>query len=506
MHRIILCIAGGLALLAGCALPVPGSPLSTAGAPAAPVQASPRPGASSAATPVPNLPGEAASALATSTTVPAAAPLLPGQGSPLGKLAFVQGGAIWAMDLPAGRPQRATGGPADQGPRWSASGDWLAYQRGQDELWAVSAVTGLAHQLQGCQSTPRSWAWSPVSDRLACITTAGGLATMNADGTGRTTPGTPASDQLGSGGGRLAWSPDGKWLAFAPVEKIGSGQPSRLAASLWRIAADGSGAIELANAGKPSDHGFIVAGWSPDGSRVLYWTDPVFSASILADGVPLFSVPANGGPPAQLGPSGAPWAVPSDGGMLVHPDWLAVGPPASGGSGQVAVIFGTGRETWTDKRLGLVNPVSGQVTWLTATGMAASSPNWSPDGNFAAYAAMADAGNLGGGDPARQALMGRRIYIVNTVGTAQPRQLTRDAGYRDEHPAWSADGQQILFARLEATGGASLWLVPVVGGQPRLVLGGLDPALAGGWLGYYGHVNWESMYDWWSGDKGRTAP
>jgi Tol biopolymer transport system component len=295
---------------------------------------------------------------------------------------------------------------------------------------------------------------------------------MNADGTGRTTPGTPASDQLGSGGGRLAWSPDGKWLAFAPVEKIGSGQPSRLAASLWRIAADGSGAIELANAGKPSDHGFIVAG----------------------------------GPPAQLGPSGAPWAVPSDGGMLVHPDWLAVGPPASGGSGQVAVIFGTGRETWTDKRLGLVNPVSGQVTWLTATGMAASSPNWSPDGNFAAYAAMADAGNLGGGDPARQALMGRRIYIVNTVGTAQPRQLTRDAGYRDEHPAWSADGQQILFARLEATGGASLWLVPVVGGQPRLVLGGLDPALAGGWLGYYGHVNWESMYDWWSGDKGRTAP
>ncbi len=281
MHRVMLFITGGLILLAGCAQPVPGGPASSAGTPSslpgatpsnavaggpvAPVQATLPPTAPPAAL-TPNVPAAPASA------VPSA-PNSAGQGSPLGKLAFVRDGAIWTQDLPAGPPERVTGGPADQEPRWSSGGGWLAFQRGENELWAVSARSGLAHELQGCQSTPRSWAWSPVSDRLACITTAGGLATMNADGTGRTTPSTPASDQPGSGAGGLAWSPDGRWLAFAPVEKVASGQPPQLAASLWRISADGSDAVELLDAGKPSDHGFIVAGWSPDGSRALFWTE-----------------------------------------------------------------------------------------------------------------------------------------------------------------------------------------------------------------------------------------
>ncbi len=190
--------------------------------------------------------------------------------------------------------------------------------------------------------------------------------------------------------------------------------------------------------------------------------------------------------------------------MLIHPDWLAEAPAAGGGSGQVAAIFGTGRQTWTGKRLGLVDPGGGQVTWLTPAGTAASSPGWSPDGDLLAYAAMPDAGNLGGGDPARRAVMERRIYLVNAVGNPQPRQLTQDPGYRDEHPLWSSDGKQVLFARLDEAGRASLWLVPVAGGQPRQILGGLDADLAGGWLGYYGHVSWDSTYDWWRADPRRT--
>jgi hypothetical protein len=46
---------------------------------------------------------------------------------------------------------------------------------------------------------------------------------------------------------------------------------------------------------RPSDHGFDVAGWSPDGARLLFWSEPLFSASLLADGTTLQSVPARDG-------------------------------------------------------------------------------------------------------------------------------------------------------------------------------------------------------------------
>ena len=48
--------------------------------------------------------------------------------------------------------------------------------------------------------------------------------------------------------------------------------------------------------------------------------------------------------------------------------------------------------------------------------------------------------------------------------------MTDDPSYRDEWPQWSADGQHILFARLDVAGAASLWLVDAGGGQPRQVV------------------------------------
>ena len=48
--------------------------------------------------------------------------------------------------------------------------------------------------------------------------------------------------------------------------------------------------------------------------------------------------------------------------------------------------------------------------------------------------------------------------------------MTDDPSYRDEWPQWSADGQHILFARLDVAGAASLWLMDAGGGQPRQVV------------------------------------
>ena len=56
----------------------------------------------------------------------------------MGKLAFVRGGSVWTIDLPDGRPRRLTQGADDRSPRWSSSGQWLAYV-GSGGAWVVRA-------------------------------------------------------------------------------------------------------------------------------------------------------------------------------------------------------------------------------------------------------------------------------------------------------------------------------------------------------------------------------
>ena len=79
------------------------------------------------------------------------------------------------------------------------------------------------------------------------------------------------------------------------------------------------------------------------------------------------------------------------------------------------------------------------------------------------------------------------------------RSLTQDAEYRDERPLWSADGARILFARLQRDGAASLWTVAPGGGAAERVVHELSPAPD--WFGYYGHIDWDDLFDWWRGPR-----
>jgi len=47
----------------------------------------------------------------------------------LGYLAYVQGGDIWIKTLPSGTPQRLTTDGHNNRPRWSPSGQWLAFRK-----------------------------------------------------------------------------------------------------------------------------------------------------------------------------------------------------------------------------------------------------------------------------------------------------------------------------------------------------------------------------------------
>ena len=80
------------------------------------------------------------------------------------------------------------------------------------------------------------------------------------------------------------------------------------------------------------------------------------------------------------------------------------------------------------------------------------------------------------------------LSIINAEGT-------NSTVYRDERPLWSADGSHILFARVDAKGGASLWIMDLDGSTLRQVVDELTPDP----FVFYGHVDWDALFDWWQG-------
>ena len=123
----------------------------------------------------------------------------------MGKLAYVQGGDIWVKALPEGEPLRLTSDGSNSEPRWSLSGQWLTFRKGDDQVWVMRADGTEARLLN--------------------------------EGTTCGEPGTGVLD--------AAWSRDGEWCVYDRVDVLKegeNGQPPERHASLWRIRADGSGA------------------------------------------------------------------------------------------------------------------------------------------------------------------------------------------------------------------------------------------------------------------------
>jgi dipeptidyl aminopeptidase/acylaminoacyl peptidase len=422
----------------------------------------------------------------------------------LGTLVWVEAGGIRVRDLPDGRAATLASGTGLHSPRFSPSGAWIAYQKLDRSVLVVRSDGREGASFAGHGST-----WLGQEDRLA-VRRGADVAVY-----------TPANrwkspDAFWKDAGVGPFAPGGQQYAAVrvhhrPPDRQGLNQDR----SELYVASDDRTVRVLI----PKNEGEIRPhSWTRDGRELIYWRADEWSASIWTDGIGLSAIPVAGGPERELGVA-----------SLVHADMVDLAPAAAGN--KLIVVSGGGRETWARKRLVSIDLDTGEKRNLTPPDMAALGPTWSPDGRTVAYCAAPDAElaeakseagktmrvlnpdgsvttkvrtadmriGIGGGEVAHRFLQLRKIWALDPVGGAPPRQLTADPRYRDEEPLWSADGSHILFARMDYDGHASLWLIESSGSGAReicrLRVYGDSPAEVG-WFGFYGYIDWRTAFDW----------
>jgi TolB protein len=267
----------------------------------------------------------------------------------------------------------------------------------------------------------------------------------------------------------VAWSPDGKTLAYSATPRAGRS----LGEALWTVPAIGGAPKTWFTA---ADDFVPLAGWWPDGKGVLFWRDPRASSSMAAEGLGLFTLRL-GGKPRQLATT------------LPYPDQLAPSPDGH----DLALIAGFGQEIWHDKVLARCDVSTGTCRALPHPhGVIMLDPSWSPHGNRLAFVQARDAGTIG-----YFGSVSRRLSWVHTrtLWVADPNGRTyelRAAGTGVYDPQWSRDGRHVLYLRDNA-----IWLIGVSGGTPVKIVGPL-PTVPGP-FGYFRYGSWSGTLAWFRG-------
>ena len=328
--------------------------------------------------------------------------------------------------LPDDKPLRLTSDGVNDRPLWSPSGQWLAYRKHDAQLWLYSLAAAAAQPLD--QGAPvNDYEWSPTADRLAYLVGSGitHVRVWTATESESQVLLPPSLEGYPMG---FVWSPSGDWLAYQWYVTEPNGA---FIEELRMIPVTGGDPVLLFRA-EPFSEGYLnIAAWLPQGRHLLIYRGPRPIDSFLPETVSLLTLPIDQGQPYEGEP-----AIYTE-----NAAWMLLDDLANVSDGIVAVVVGEG-PTWTTKRIALAGVP------ITPADQVAIQPAAAPDGLFLAYSAMPD-GNPSP-DEISQTLGQRRIWVVETTAGFVARALTSDPTYRDEHPQWSADGRDILFARLDA--------------------------------------------------------
>ena len=304
-------------------------------------------------------------------------------------------------------------------------------------IWLVDPATGLQTPLETGDAAYMAPRWSPDGSRLAYVSAgpAGAQLYVRWMATGRSAR-VAALEQTPND---IAWSPDGKSLAFTMLT-LDDGRPL------------GSGMQK------------------PDGAK---WAEPlkvIERLTFRADGEGflkpgyrhLFTVSADGGQPRRL----------------TSGKFDDAGPISFTRDGK-SVLFATNRaDTWerdpNESEIYTVGVDDGVLTRLTTRVGPDQAPSVSPDGSRIAY--------VGFDDARRRGYENRRLQVMDRDGR-NARMLTGGLDRSVSAPQWAADGKS-LFVAYEDHGVTKLARVSLDGKVETLFAGlgggGLDRPYTGG--------------------------
>jgi len=275
--------------------------------------------------------------------------------------------------------------------------------RAVPSLWQVDADGTLHRPLLAGRAAgqPR---WSPDGTRIAYVATEEGRPQIQIRwmDTGQTLVVTRLVETPDD----IAWSPDGKWIAFT-----------------MRVPADTK---PLAAMPKKPDG----AEWAPPARLVEGMIYRLNGQGYVEPGHDqLFVVPAEGGTPRRL----------TDG------DYDSLGTPAWTPDGSALIFTSNRRPDWEkapdNTELYEVTLADGTIRPLTDRLGPDEDPAVSPDGRFVAYV---------GHDDRDQRYASRQLYLLDRR-TGQTRSLTADLDREVANPTWSGDSRH-LFATYEDRG------------------------------------------------------
>lgn len=341
----------------------------------------------------------------------------------------------------------------------SPDGKWLAVDL-QGSLWIIPAKGGQAKRITDYFNDARQPVWSPDGSRLAYFAYRDGgydLWTIKPDGSDMRKLTEGAWDDR-----EPAWSPDGKTIAFSS-DRSGN-------YDIWTLDV-ASGAVKQISSNGREDR---MPNWSPDGARIAYagieGSKTALYAVTLADGQESLLKQVEGKVDApSFGPGGELAYVVQDAkGSHLELDGKAVSGTENvfpfriswGKGGYYYVSDGKirrrsgGRLSTVDfaATLEVVKPSYARAKrdWDSTAPRKALGivhPTISPDGSRIAFVALGD------------------LYLLSSKGGV-PENLTRDAAL-DADPAWSPDGQSIVYTSDKGGGLPQLWIRDLKTGKDR---------------------------------------
>jgi Tol biopolymer transport system component len=243
------------------------------------------------------------------------------------------------------------------------------------------------------------------------------------------------------------WSPDGQHIVFE-----GSTQDSSI--SLWTADADGSHATKIAECPVPACKQYAYPAWSHDGTTIAFIRfDVLPNGDWGPNAVEVLDLASHRVSVVKQLPNGAT-------AFAEAPRWspddrrLVVG---------VETYDGPAENTVTSERLAVLavgGKPSQTLTFITAPGLWASTPDWHPTQDLIAF----NTRNLDafGDDP-----VAMNIWTVKSDGRGLT-QLTRestDGAVKIADPTWTPDGTQLLVVVKRDT--KTLAFLPASGGTPK---------------------------------------